>query len=124
MNDAGQPPNEPGTMAPGPPGVESVAEALDAVETEMRANGLWDVAQPSPEEFAAAGAFGIPTITFTQWLRWVFVPAVRAAMAGERPLPAASRVAAQAVREWGWGPEPGPNDRLVELLTAFDRLFD
>jgi uncharacterized protein YqcC (DUF446 family) len=109
---------------PSPPSLESVAEALAVVEAEMRRIGLWDVAEPSPEELAEAGAFGIPTMSFGQWLRWVYVPAVRAAVAGERALPAASHVAAQAVREWGWGLEPGANDRLIELLTEFDGLFE
>jgi len=123
MNDAGQPPNEPGTMAPGPPGVESVAEALDAVETEMRANGLWDVAQPSPEEFAAAGAFGIPTITFTQWLRWVFVPRVHEVIEGTAEVPPASSVGAHAAREWGFSPTNFDTSRLETLLDEFDALF-
>jgi uncharacterized protein YqcC (DUF446 family) len=106
------------------PEIGAVATALDAVEVEMRAAGFWDVAQPSKEEVAAAGAFGSPTISFGQWLRWVFVPAVRAAVAGQRPLPGASSVAAQAIREWGWGPDPAVTDALIERLTAFDRLFD
>jgi uncharacterized protein YqcC (DUF446 family) len=106
------------------PDTGAVAIALDAVEAEMKAVGLWEAAQPSEAELAAAGAFGSPTMSFGQWLRWVFVPAVRAAVAGERPLPAASNVAAQAVREWGWGPDPAPTDPVIERLMAFDRLFD
>jgi len=60
------------------------------------------------------------TMTFTQWLQFVFLPRVReAAASGE--FPNSSSVGAQAVREFDGEPDA---DHLVTLLSEFDALFD
>ena len=91
--------------------------ALDEIEAEILS--LYpELPEPSATDIAEGGAFGMATMAFPQWLRYVFVPAARQRIADDE-LPAQSSVGAHAVREFD-----GDNraDRLVGLLTSFDWL--
>jgi uncharacterized protein YqcC (DUF446 family) len=99
---------------------EEIRVRVDAIETEMKATGLWDVPEPTPEAFEQMGAFGAGTMAFSQWLRYVFVPTVRERLADGGPWPSTSMVGAQAVREFDGLPEAAP---LCHRLSDFDALF-
>ena len=60
------------------------------------------------------------TMTFTQWLQFIFLVRVREAVASNE-FPSSSDVGAQAVHEFDGYTEA---DRLVTLLSEFDALFD
>ncbi len=92
----------------------AIAAAIDAIETEMRRIGFWDAPAPSAERIARGGAFGTGSMTFSQWLRFVFVPRVRAILVAgaDGEWPKKSQVAAQAAREWGHSPSPFETDTL------------
>jgi uncharacterized protein YqcC (DUF446 family) len=66
------------------------------------------------------GAFGINTMPFTDWLRWVFVSRVEALIESNGPWPTSSSVAAQAAREGDTDPVV---QALVPVLSQFDALF-
>lgn len=102
------------------PGVDDVRAALDAVVAEMRAAGMWQ-REPLPEAASRfREAFAADTMSFDQWLQFVFVPQVEKLIAAGGPFPRASAVAVRAARELdGAG--------LVALegaLRAFDALFN
>jgi uncharacterized protein YqcC (DUF446 family) len=59
------------------------------------------------------------TMSFTQWLQFVFIPKVKEA-AKANQFPAKSQVGTQAVRELDTVPTAS---RLVTLLSEFDDLF-
>ena len=101
-----------------------VAAAIAAIEAEMRRIGLWDVPPISAEQRAAGGAFGMASMTFSQWLRWVFVPRVHESLESDAALPEHSAVGAQAAREWGFSPVQVDTSRLESLLGEFDALFE
>jgi uncharacterized protein YqcC (DUF446 family) len=60
------------------------------------------------------------TMTFSQWLQFIFLPRVREAVTSNS-FPKSSSVGAQAVREFDGNPEA---DQLITLLSEFDDLFD
>ncbi len=97
-----------------------VRARLDDVIAAMKAGGAWEIERPADEAFQDMGAFGMNTMAFAQWLRFVFVPAIESRLANGGPWPSSSSVAVQAVRE-------GDTDRviaeLVPALSAFDALF-
>jgi uncharacterized protein YqcC (DUF446 family) len=98
-----------------------VRARLDALVTALKASGAWEVAQPSAEALADAGPFGMHTLAFEQWLRYVFVPNVEALIASNGPWPANSDVAAHATREWDGHPDP---DAMLHALRELDALFE
>jgi uncharacterized protein YqcC (DUF446 family)/Tfp pilus assembly protein PilF len=93
---------------------------LDEVVAAMKESGAWEVERPRDEAFVDAGAFGMRTMAFEQWLRFVFVPNVESLLASNGPWPRGSAVAVQAVREGDTSP---PIAALVPALHAFDALF-
>jgi uncharacterized protein YqcC (DUF446 family) len=99
---------------------QDAARYADAIEAEMRSIGFWQSAALRPEQLAFKQAFAMDTMTFAQWLQFIFLPRVREAVASNR-FPGSSSVGAQAVREFDGDPEAG---RLVTLLAEFDALFD
>lgn len=93
---------------------------VDLIEAEMRHAGYWQNDPLRPEQMKFTQAFAMDTMTFAQWLQFVFLPRVREA-ATSNELPSTSSVGAQAVREFDGDPNA---DRLVTLLSEFDALFD
>lgn len=99
---------------------QNVARYADEIEGEMRSQGMWQDQLLGPQQLSFKQAFGMDTMTFTQWLQFVFLPNVRKAVA-DNEFPSGSSVGAQAVREFDGNPDA---DRLITLLSEFDSLFD
>lgn len=100
---------------------KAVRAALNGVVAAMKQNGAWDVEAPAAGAFDDMGAFGMRSMAFEQWLRFVFVPNVEALIASDGPWPDSSMVAAHAAREGDGNP---PVSALVPALHAFDALFE
>ncbi len=79
--------------------------ALDEIENEMRAVGLWD-SRPG---------------TLEHWLQHTYLPEVRAA----EQIPAPANVYDRAHDEWvKWGPEDDGPKKLLVLLRRLDRVLE
>jgi uncharacterized protein YqcC (DUF446 family) len=102
------------------PTTSAVRVRLDAVIHAMQREGIWYVARPPDEAFGDTGAFGMNTMAFAQWLRWVFVPNVEKLIASGGPWPRRSALAVQATREGDTDPTIAA---LVPELGSFDELF-
>lgn len=100
---------------------ERAAVAADAIEQEMRRAGMWHSDPPSDEAYNFTMAFAMDTMAFGQWLQFIFLPRVRTIIDEGAAFPSSSSVATQAVREFDGVPEAS---RLIELLAAFDALFN
>jgi uncharacterized protein YqcC (DUF446 family) len=92
---------------------------VDAIEAEMRRIGYWQGEPLRAEQMEFTQAFAMDTMTFAQWLQFIFLPRVREAIASNQ-FPSSSSVGTQAVREFDGAPD---SDRLVTLLSEFDALF-
>jgi uncharacterized protein YqcC (DUF446 family) len=97
-----------------------IERSLNAVIDAMKARGFWDIEAPPESAFENMGAFGLNTMAYAQWLRFVFVPNVQALIAEGGPWPTSSSVAAQAVREFDGDYE---SEGLIRALGEFDALF-
>jgi uncharacterized protein YqcC (DUF446 family) len=105
-----------------PPSVGEIAQRLAAVVEALKRAGFWELSRPPESAFENMGAFGMNTMAFAAWLRWVFVPTIEARIASCGPWPTSSSVAAQAVREFDGDTDPGVLD-LRSALSDFDTLF-
>ena|SRR5205809_4849452 len=99
---------------------QSAAHYADQIEAEMHRIGLWQTEPLRPEQLDFTKAFAMDTMTFAQWLQFIFLVRVREAIATNE-FPSGSSVGAQAVREFDGQPDA---DRLVTLLSEFDALFE
>ena len=97
-----------------------VAAKLDEIEEEMKRVELWQERPLRPEQYNFTSAFATDTMSYDQWLQFIFVPRVRSIISARGEFPASSSVGAQAVREFDTYPNA---QRLITLLSEFDRLF-
>ncbi|HTD24553.1 MAG TPA: YqcC family protein [Terriglobales bacterium] len=99
---------------------QNVARYADDIEAEMRRIGFWQSEPLRPEQLEFTQAFAMDTMTYAQWLQFIFLPRVREAVASNQ-FPSSSSVGTQAVREFDGAPDA---DRLITLLSEFDGLFE
>jgi len=99
---------------------QEVIRHAGLIEAEMRRIGFWQSEPLRPEQLEFTQAFAMDTMTFAQWLQFIFLPRVREAAASNQ-FPSGSSVGAQAVREFDGSPEAGD---LITLLAEFDALFE
>jgi uncharacterized protein YqcC (DUF446 family) len=99
---------------------QNVIHYADRIEAEMRRIGWWQSESLRPERLNFKQAFAMDTMTFAQWLQFIFLPRIREAAAANE-FPSSSSVGAQAAREFDGDPDAGG---LVSLLSEFDTLFD
>ena len=76
--------------------VPEMAEQLLMIERELRLLGLWTVLPPSADALASQEPFCVDTLTFEQWLQWIFLPRMKVILENDHPLPAASGIAVMA----------------------------
>ncbi len=95
---------------------DQIERLIEELETELRALGLWEGVSPSAGALASQQPFCVDTLSFPQWLQWVFTPRVREAIRGERAMPERSDIHALAEEIFaGQGAV-----RLLALIKAFD----
>ncbi len=101
-------------------GYQSVQTKLDEIVAEMKRIGFWQDEPLQPEQYDFRSAFALDTMTFNQWLQFIFVPRVAQILESQGTFPTRSQVGAQAIREYDSFPEAA---QLVTLLGEFDTLF-
>jgi uncharacterized protein YqcC (DUF446 family) len=109
-------------MATSPEAVRQVASRqLDTIENEMQHLGIWRTTPLAPEAYSFKRPFATDTMTFPEWLQFVFLPRAREVAVTGRPFPRGSRVATLAVREFD-----GLTDfkGLIRLLSSFESWID
>ena len=95
------------------------AEDVEKIEAEMKRIGYWQQEPLRPEQLEFQQAFAMDTMSYAQWLQFIFLPRVREAIAAEE-FPRSSSVGTQAIREFD-GDDNAAG--LVALLCNFDALF-
>ena len=101
--------------------VLQLADQLLLIERELHVLGWWDAQAPTAEQLSSQEPFCVDTLSFEQWLQWIFLPRMKAIIEQGSPLPKVS-----AMREMGemvYSGRPEQSRRLLELLGAFDRLI-
>jgi len=98
-----------------------IADVLLEVEAILRTSGKWDAYQPPTDALHSSEPFCIDTLSFEQWLQWVFLPRMKQILEYKRPLPAKSGIfvyAQQQLRK-----EELPAGQLLSLIKRFDDLI-
>lgn len=91
------------------------------LEMEMRKAELWENQPPPHPAFQSDLPFSCDTMTFSQWLQWVFVARFRAILEGGHSLPSECEVTPMAeeyFRELELFSEP-----ITDLLRRIDEQF-
>lgn len=69
-----------------------LADLLLTLEMHMRQSGVWDMPVPSKKDLASQAPFGIDTLGFDQWLRFVMIDKYKNIIEQQGSLPASSNI--------------------------------
>jgi len=74
----------------------AIASTLIDIEKELRALRLWTLESLPPEAFASTQPFAVDTMTFPQWLQFIFLPRMKVLVMQQLPLPVNCNIAPMA----------------------------
>ncbi|HWV16136.1 MAG TPA: YqcC family protein [Cellvibrio sp.] len=74
----------------------ALAEILMDIEKELRELRLWDAVAPSAEALSSSQPFAVDTLTFPQWLQFIFLPRLYFLLEQQAALPTQCGVAPMA----------------------------
>lgn len=100
---------------------QALGAVLAELEPALRQLGLWHPQPPSAEALASRAPFAIDTLTFSQWLQFVFLPRMEALLEQRQPLPRKCAIAPMA--EEYFAPQNIDATEVLELLRRIDTLL-
>lgn len=98
-----------------------IADHLLLIERELQVRGWWDHEPPSASALASTVPFAVDTLSFEQWLQWIFLPRMKLILEHGHPLPNASGILVMA--ETVFTDRPEESRELRRLLATFDQLI-
>lgn len=98
-----------------------IADQLLLIEAELRQLDWWESTAPSEDELASVEPFCVDTLSFAQWLQWIFLPRMKAIIERGEALPAASGITVMA--EVVYRESPVQVSALLGALRRFDKLI-
>lgn len=101
--------------------VPALAEELLQIERALRVEGWWSEQPPSAEALASVEPFCVDTLTFEEWLQWIFLPRMKQILEEGSALPRASGIRPMA--EVVYREHPLRAKELLTALERFDRLI-
>ena len=100
---------------------DEVAALLIDVEAHLRQLRLWEDQSPTVEALASSQPFCIDTLSFTQWLQFVFLPNMAGLVEMGKSLPTECSIAPMAEEYFrGLGL---PGKALEATLLSIDRVL-
>ncbi|WP_250885746.1 YqcC family protein [Shewanella jiangmenensis] len=93
-----------------------LASLLVQLELSLKHHGLWQSAAPSAAALASSAPFCCDTLSFEQWLQFIFIPRVNALLDAGHTLPRPMALLPMAEHVWAAKPELTPLVQLIALL--------
>ncbi|GAA0784304.1 hypothetical protein GCM10009193_00760 [Shewanella aestuarii] len=93
---------------------------LVALEQQLKAGKLWSTTQPSASAMASTAPFACDTLSFEQWLQFVFIPKMQQLIITKSPLPTNMAVAPMAEQIWQ---NEADKQIIIKQLVKFDQLI-
>ena len=100
---------------------DRIADILLEVEAALRTGGKWEADEPSLQALSSTTPFCIDTLSFEQWLQWVFLPRIKHILEQRRSLPRKSGILPYA-QEYLDKNDP-ITDGLLRQIRQFDDLI-
>ena len=98
-----------------------IAEVLVDIEKELRDLRLWEFEMIAEEAFLSEQPFAVDTMTFPQWLQFIFLPRMYFLLDQQQSLPSNCAIAPMA--EQYFAPFNLNSSALVDHLQRIDNLL-
>lgn len=92
---------------------------LQLLEATLRNSGLWDIEPPTPEALLSVQPFCVDTLSFSQWLQFIFVPRMEYLLEHQLPLPKSCNITPMAEEALSGLPV----EELIRVLRGIDTLL-
>lgn len=99
-----------------------LADLLLAIEAEMRRIALWESLPPCDEALHSLMPFCHDTLSFHQWLQWVFLPRMKAVLETEQDAPNRSDI--HPLAEYSFRAQEVDAAALLDLIARFDAFIN
>ena len=99
-----------------------LADLILEIEAEMRRIGLWENSRPEEAALASLVPFCHDTLSFQQWLQWVFLPKMKAVVETGDDFPARSDI--HPLAEHSLEHLLQKTDGLLALIRQFDEFIN
>lgn len=100
---------------------QTVIHLLDNLEHYLKQLQLWQQELPSLQALNSNAPFCCDTLSFEQWLQFIFIPKMRQLIELDVPLPASMTLLPMA--EQSWQGQLSQYQDLLEIIRGFDQLF-
>ncbi len=101
---------------------QQILEYLVELEQELRVLGWWSAEAPSEAQLASQLPFCVDTLSFEQWLQFIYIPRLTDLLVRGQPLPAKSGVVPMAEEALDKG--FGAIDGIIAVLGRIDTLLE
>ena len=101
--------------------IADIADSLLAIEAEMRRGGHWSQEMPSEEALSSVQPFSIDTLTFPEWLQFIFLPRMTILVEKGGPFPSGSGITPMA--EEYFRDSADSTKGLLDALRQMDELL-
>ncbi|MEH3022213.1 MAG: YqcC family protein [Pseudomonas oryzihabitans] len=100
----------------------ALADQLLEIERELRLLGWWSAHAPSDQALGSREPFCVDTLSFAEWLQWIFLPRMKLLIESDGALPLRSGIRPMA--EMVYQGNLDPVLPLLASLAEFDRLIE
>lgn len=100
---------------------KTLTQALQAIETELRAIERWEARPPPADALSSTQPFCVDTLSLPQWLQFIFLPRMYELLENGQPLPTKCGISPIAEEYFRHNPENGEN--LIAQLDQIDELL-
>lgn len=97
-------------------------DLLAALELALRENDWWGEIPPNNAALTSSEPFCIDTLHYNEWLRWVYIPKMRAYIAENAALPPRSGLL--PIAEETWKDSDKDTEGLLLIMRALDALVN
>lgn len=97
---------------------EQLGDLLGQLEQALRVAGRWGEQSPGKQQLASREPFSVDTLTFEEWLQWVFLPKMREILVCAASIPSAL-LAPMAEQSFDRSPE---SLEIIVVLHKIDQV--
>lgn len=94
---------------------------LQQLENELRAEGLWQAVKPSQQALASRAPFAIDSLSFVQWLQFIFLSKMSELVLFSQPLPESMLLLPMATEYFK--SLPVNSSEIIHIIGSIDGLF-
>ena len=94
---------------------------LQQLESELHSQGLWQEEKPSAQALASCAPFAIDSLSFVQWLQFIFLDKMNELVSCSQPLPESMLILPMATEYFK--NLPHNSAEIIDTISRIDDLF-